>query len=191
MFDTARGSKVRLFSPVCFSRRPYFATPPYMTRMALSLVAVVLLVSPAAAQGSPPQSQFAKVKSIQVTVADKVADGCLPQPNTLKVEAELILRRSGIAVVETGDGFPHRLRIAAVGAEIKQGGTRTGGCAGGYVHELFRHEYLSDGSIGLTQAVSVLGYAIKQKSDFQEQLRKAVNENVTMFANEILKARQK
>ncbi len=64
-------------------------------------LAVLLLTTPAAAQDYD-EDQLAKVEAIHVNVLDSVSvsDGCLPQPNALRIEAELILRRSGIEVVE-------------------------------------------------------------------------------------------
>ena len=79
-------------------------------------------------------------------VLDTVRDGCLPHPNALKVEAELILRGSGIRVVEEWSKTDHRLVIAPNGYTV------LGLCVADLSLVLFRPEWLTDGTWGFVYA---------------------------------------
>jgi len=68
------------------------ATLAAMKHLLPAIAIVALLILPQAAWAQI--NQLAKVNEIHVSVTDGVKDGCLPSPNTLKVEAELVLRRS-------------------------------------------------------------------------------------------------
>ena len=64
--------------------------------------------------------QLAKVASIGVLVSDSLDNrDCVTNPDTLKTEAELILRRSGIAV--GGERFSHSLVVGIFGFQTSQG----------------------------------------------------------------------
>ena len=153
-----------------------------MKRLVPALAVLLLLTTPAAGQSEAEQIllrlQLAKVETIEVGVTDNVIDGCLPQPNALKVEAELILRRSGIKVARG-----HTLDISATGFAI------SGGCTASLRVALWRFETLADGTNGLVESSSMGSTHSGPKGGFQQQLREAVNAAVTALANEILKAR--
>ena len=148
-----------------------------MRRLLLALAVLLLLTTPAAAQFYD-ERQLAKVEAVGVIVGDYLGDGCLPQPNALKVEAELILRRSGIKVARG-----HTLDISATGFAI------SGGCTASLRVALWRFETLADGTNGLVESSSMGSTHSGPKGGFQQQLREAVNAAVTALANEILKAR--
>lgn len=150
-------------------------------RLALALFIGLIAATPASAQFfSKPQ--LAKVTEVYVFVGDDVTDGCLPQPNALKIEAELVLRRSGIKITEN-EFAGTTYSISPVGFAIK------GGCAAGLHFQLYKFDRLKDGTAGLVEASSVVNLLVGPKSGFQQQLREAVSENITALANQILKAR--
>lgn len=150
-------------------------------RFALALFIGLIAATPASAQYFS-ESQLAKVREVHVFVADDVDDGCLPHPNTLKIEAELVLRRSGIKTTEN-KYVGHTYSIVPVGFAIK------GGCAAGLSFQLYKFATLVDGTSGLVEASSNSFVMVGPKSGFQQQLREAVSENITALANQILKAR--
>jgi hypothetical protein len=162
-----------------------------MIRIAVSLVVLVLLTTLATAQGFFDADQLPKIKAVRVFDNGGVKDGCLPQPDVLKVEAELILRRSGIAVVETDDRYPHDLMIVTGGSELRRGGIPTGACTSTLSIQLFRDESLQDGSLGRVLVAEIGGSRSGPKGGFEQLLREDVNRSVSVLANEILKARQK
>ena len=131
------------------------------------------------------EDQLSKVEKIFVVVEDDVIDGCLPSPKVLKVEAELILRRSGITVTDEGSDHP------AYTLEITPNGFTPSSalnCTANIEVQLFRFEDLSDKTLALVVAEHASIF-IGPKSGFQNQLRTFVNQAVTTLANEILKAR--
>ena len=146
---------------------------------------LALLILPKAAQAQQFDSiQLAKVEMISVSIDDKVKNGCLPSPNVLKVEAELILRRSGITV--TDDGNAYKLLIGPFGDTFGDLSI----CVGNIDIILGRRERLTDETSGFVIAASLdWSTVVWPKTDFQNQLRKAVNQQVNALANEILKAR--
>ncbi len=150
-------------------------------------LAVLLLLTPAAVAQSYSTEQLTKVEVVEVTVRDNVDEGCLPQPNALKVEAELILRGAGIKVVESG-GFDFRigaiLRIRAVAFEVG-----SASCTARLDVDSWRFDELTDGTGVRIFTSEHGGLYTGSKEGFQQQLREAVNEMVTALANEILKAR--
>ena len=166
-----------------------------MVRIVVSLILLVLLATPAAGQNFSDAEQLSKVKAVRVVVIDHVRDGCLPNADALKTEAEQVLRRSGIEVVETDDGTPHQLLIAIVGGEMKRKGEKgpipLGACTAGVATNLLRDEYLKNGSVGRVQAFMIMGYTFVMKDQFQQQLRAIVNEYVSVLAKAIVTARQK
>jgi hypothetical protein len=155
-----------------------------MVRVVMFAAVLLFAASPAGAQYYDP-SQLAKVKEVHVAVDDGVEDGCLPQPNALKVEAELILRRSGIKVVPSRTQLQHNLDIFVIGYAWG------GGCIASVSLEFYRSEKLSDGRRALVLAFQRETLSSGPKDDFQQRLREVVNRNATVLANEILKARQK
>ena len=72
-----------------------------MKRVAL-IIALAAFSTSAIAEGSyQDANELRLVRAVSVYVEDLVSDGCLSNPNALKVEAELILRRSGISISES------------------------------------------------------------------------------------------
>jgi hypothetical protein len=65
-----------------------------MKQLALVL-SLVAFSTPAFAQN---MIELRNIQTVVVSVDDGVEDGCLTNPNALKVEAELILRQSGVRV---------------------------------------------------------------------------------------------
>lgn len=154
---------------------------------ALALAFGLLAVSPAGAQYYD-EEQLPNVEEVLVFVDDGVRDGCLPQPNVLKVAAELVLRRSGIKVVESKEKgrLTHGLFIGANGYAPR---AVPHFCSASLRVELRRFQYQRDETVGLVVAASFGGVYSGPKASFQQQLREVVNERVTALANEILKAR--
>lgn len=166
-----------------------------MVRIAISLIVLVLLTIPAVGQNFSDAEQLSKVKAVRVVVIDHVRDGCLPNADALKTEAEQVLRRSGIKVVETKEGTPHQLLINMVGGEMKRKGEKgpipMGACTAAVATNLLRDEYLRNGSVGRVQAFMIMGYTFVMKDQFEQQLRAIINEYVSALANAIVTARQK
>ena len=133
------------------------------------------------------EHQLARVERIHLLLEDGVKDGCLPRPDVLKTEAELILRRSGIQVEAGRDS--HTLQLTPTGFQMKTRGQPLEACAASLSVELWRFETLSDQSFGLVQASTSTYLFVGPKETFQDELRRIVNEHVSELANEILKAR--
>ena len=92
-----------------------------MKRVLPAVAILAFLILPQAAQAQYfDQDQLAKVEKIFVEVIDGVSDGCLPSPNVLKVEAELILRRSGITAADGLRGGAYQLAIVANGFALSR-----------------------------------------------------------------------
>ena len=128
------------------------------------------------------------VRAVLVVIEDDVRDGCHSNPNALKVEAELILRRSGISLSESAH---YRLSIAPFGGALKSaGGQSMGGCVATLRLELGRFAQVPEGHAALIIAYrdEVL-WTGHTKSAMREALRTSVSELVSEIANEILKAR--
>ena len=160
-----------------------------MKRLLPAAAILALLILPQVAQAQT--NQLAKVNEIHVTVNDGIKDGCLPSPNILKVEAELVLRRSGIRVSdELGDSV-HQLEITTNGKELTIGGGRapSGECVAAVSFQLGRWELLANGTAGFIQADNFLNSYYGPKGSFQNEIRVNINEMATILANEILKAR--
>ena len=132
------------------------------------------------------EDQLPYVEEVVVSVADDVRDGCLPQPTTLKTEAELILRRSGIKVLDEETPRSHKLLINPIGQLTSNGIS----CFGGQMIQIFRWEKLFNGTAGLVLSSNRTTTLVGPKSGFGQYLREDVNEAVSELANEILKARQ-
>lgn len=154
---------------------------------ALSMIVLCALGGPASAN----QDELRLVGSVFVDVDDKVVDLCLPHPKALVDTAELILRRSGIAVSESVAATTHILNFGALGWARRIDGVDTGTCDTALDISLFRYATAPEGH---TVKISAYGTTMLQsgyvKPEMQAQLRHSVAEAVTELANEILKARQ-
>jgi len=157
-----------------------------MVRDVSLFVLFVLLATPAMGQDFVAHEQLRKVKVVRVVVTDNLGNGCVPQPHVMKIEAEQILRRSGIILVETNDRSPHYLDISWLGATPSMHV-----CATGVTISLQRFELLPDKSVGNVQAYFSRHFLSDLKINFQQRLRETVGRHVNLLANEILKAREK
>ena len=157
-----------------------------MKRLLPALAILAFLILPQAAQAQVFfEQQIPKIDKIFVVYENHVEDDCLPSSSILKVEAELILRRSHIAIAEKDDGTPHVLLITVFGSAADGSW-----CLGDIDMEVFRAETLADGTVGYVVAAAMGWKPIfGRKPDFQNAFREAVNHQVTALANEILKAR--
>jgi hypothetical protein len=151
------------------------------------IVALAAFNASAFAEGAyQSEAELRLVAYVSIDIENGVDDGCLSNPNALKVEAELILRRSGISVVALDQlGPQYLLQINAFGYEIEQ----TGSCDVALNVELWRFEQAPEGHI--TLIVAWMNSKIitgGTKAGMQESLRAQVSELVSDLANEILKA---
>lgn len=157
------------------------------TALIVAFLAIsVLPVSDARARNFLDAARLAKVVAINVIVEDLVKDGCLPRPDALKSEAELILRRSGIQVLDDAQRDRETLVLSPLG-NVLSGGSDI--CVVTLEVNLVRYEYLSDESSGLVMRFASTGLNWGPKAGSQERLRTVVNKIVTDLTNEILKAR--
>ena len=152
---------------------------------AAAILALLILAQPAQAQ-TYSSVQLGKVEKIHVGVRDGVIGDCLPSPNVLKVEAELILRRSGITVTDSAS-FPAYMLDIRVNGDALTGNIL--GCMGGITVDLSRFELLGDQTSGLVMVAQDGSIFRGPKAGFPEQLRTFVYTATTALANEILKAR--
>ena len=157
------------------------------------VIALVAFSTPAFAEGSnQSEAELRLVRSVLVyIIEDQVTDGCLSNPNALKVEAELILRRSGISVTATDlDPHHYQLEILPVGWERKlEGGQSLGSCSVKMHLEMWRFAKVPEGHEALITAYEADVILIGNKAGMQERLRTEVSETVSDLASEILKAR--
>ena len=189
--------------------------------MRLSTLVVVLFLFPTAGVGGQAShsAQLAKVRSVIVST-DRSGDSvCLPTSAQLKAEAELVLRRAGLRVVDEGQNYTvldvlqwtlaaaESADISATEAgrrnrdlylnrphrfEVSLVGLATGGrCAASYGFHLWRLELLA----GNDPRDFVLAPAYQQRGlltgpDMPRRLREETNAAATNLANEILKARE-
>ena len=164
-----------------------------MKHLAL-VIALAAFSTSAFAEGTSSQNadELRLVRSISVYIEDHVRDGCLSNPNALKVEAELILRRSEISIAEHDPpGQRYQLVIAPYGGGSKtEGGQGLGHCLVALRVELWRWARVPEGHAALVIAYRksflLTGYT---KSRMQGELRTTVSEIISDLANEILKAR--
>ena len=71
-----------------------------MKHLALIIALAVFSTSAFAEGAYQNAAELRLVRNIFVVMDDQVEEGCLANPYALKVEAELILRRSGISITE-------------------------------------------------------------------------------------------
>ena len=163
-----------------------------MKHLAL-IVALVALSTSAFAQGQfadPPELRL--VRGINVWVSDDVEDGCLRNPNSLEVEAELILRRSNISILKPTQmmtGF--NLIISLLGYEITYGEGPSGICVVSMDIVLYRFASVPEGHSVMAHSFSRGSLFTGAKSAMQDRLRSYVSEHVSDLANRILKAQGK
>ena len=152
------------------------------------VVALAAFSTSAFAKGSyQDENELRLVRAVLVVIEDGVKDGCLSNPNALKVEAELILRRSGISLSKSDPYYS--LVIRPYGWEIKSEGGQPIGCVVVLDINLWRSTRVPEGHAALITAYRKNGLISGSKSWIQENLRTSVSEIVSDLANEILKAR--
>jgi hypothetical protein len=134
------------------------------------------------------------IQSVTVEMNDDTSDGCLQQPETLKTEAELIFRRSGITV----NGEPtyaqgeYYLFLSAFGHEAHSVSNQSLGCVVTLGIELYRLARVPEGYTAYIEAYMARfiffgGHGI----EMENKLRIGTNQGVTDLANEVLKVRGK
>ena len=120
--------------------------------------------------------QLSKVDGVRVLVRADVRDGCLNNPDALKTEAELALRRSGIKFVDYDAS--HSLHMNVMGYET------TDGCVATIAMRVYRYEWLADLTFGSVVAWYKLSILSGPKASFAQQLSERVDEMVTALGNE-------
>ena len=150
------------------------------------VIALAAFSTSAFAEGSYQSAdELRLVRAVSVEIRDSVTDGCLSNPNALKVEAELILRRSNVLVSE--EVLDYQLDINATGWEI--GRPPTGACVVMLQVALWRFAKVPEGHSALILTYDK-GFLLLDdtKTATQDRLRTLVSEFVSDLANEILKA---
>ena len=162
-----------------------------MKHLVLVIALAAFSTSASAEGGYQSEAELRLVRSVLVyVIEDQVTDGCLSNPNALKVEAELILRRSGISVTASDlDPRHYQLEIMPVGWERKlEGGQSLGSCSVAMHLEMWRFAKIPEGHEALTTAYETGVLLIGNKDGMQERLRTQISEFVSDLANENLKA---
>jgi hypothetical protein len=153
-----------------------------------AILALTLFSTSAFAEGyfqSPNELNL--VRKVFVSIDDQVTDGCLPNPGALKVEAELIFRRSGITVLDEPEFAPpndYALDLFALGWAHGQQ------CMAMLTLALYRWMRMESGKYyarvhAYDDSILLSG----PKHGMQDQLRAQVSTAISDLANEILKAR--
>ena len=153
---------------------------------------ITAVVAPPTSAGSYQDSaELHMVHFIHVAVENGVRDGCLASPATLKADAELILRRSGIEIHATDFAWLGPiLALVADGWEVTSGGMRPGHCVASLYVELRSKVRVPEGR--LARVIAYKGTQllfVHQKHEMQAALREGVSAEVAILANEILKWR--
>jgi hypothetical protein len=158
-----------------------------MKHLAL-VIALAALSTSAFAEGAyQNEAELRLVQNVSVKILDEVKDGCLSNPNALKVEAELILRRSGVRV--DGANVMSVLLISVIGWEMRTANQRLGKCVVHTNVDLYRLTQAPEGHETLAAAYrQYVPLAGATKLETQEETRASVSEVVSDLANEILKA---
>jgi hypothetical protein len=156
-----------------------------MKHLVLVIAVVAFSTSASAEDAYQDFFELRLVRDIYVFLEDGVSDGCLSNPNALKVEAELVLRRSGIVLSNPTETEHHGLEIRPLGYELG-----TGACVVRLDVSLRRTSRAPEGHPVIIDAYKN-GELLSSdtKPGMQEGLRAAVSEIVSDLANEILKAR--
>ena len=150
------------------------------------VVALAAFSTSAFAEGAfQVEDELRLVQGVLVSVGGE-EEGCLPNLNALKVEAELILRRSGISLSKSDPYYS--LVIGPYGWEIKGEGGQPLGCVVVLDVNLWLSTRVPEGHAALITAYMRNGLISGSKSWIQENLRTEVSEIVSDLANEILKA---
>jgi hypothetical protein len=161
-----------------------------MKHLALIVALAAFSTSAFAEGGYQDGNELRLVRSVMVSVWDEVKDGCLSNPNALKVEAELILRRSDVGVSE--EPLDYRLGITTSGWEIISSRQPTGTCMAMVEVSLWRYAKVPEGHWAFVTAYTTTYLMLgSTKASTQETFHARVSEYVSDLANEILKAQGK
>jgi len=164
-----------------------------MMRLLPAVAFLALLILPQAVWGQHyDRAQLAKVKEISVSVLNDLKDGCVPSPDVLKIEAEQILKHSGINVTERTkiEDTPHVLFILLYEPNPYTTPNSKYFCFGSIVITLV----LADKGPNRTGEFVEIAQDDRRLAvlqiDSQDQALVSVNVMVTKIANLILKARE-
>lgn len=144
---------------------------------------------PAAASSFTVEPELARVQSLTVSVQDNVRDGCLPDPDALKTEAELVLRQSDLKVLDESDAAAdpeskYSVFLTALGYKTPQGL-----CIVSFSAEVWRFSFLKEGHGAPVVAFQWGTLLSGPTGDMQSRLREQAHIAASEIANEILKAR--
>jgi hypothetical protein len=160
--------------------------------LALAAVAaccVPMLTGPAAADGAYQDAgELRLVRQIEVSVDAEPNGNCLSQPASLKADAELVLRRSKIVVVNKGSSEKgsYLLTLIVDGFEISEQQPEM--CVITIEIQLTRFALMPEGHYSAVLAYVGGGQMFWEKADVMDRLRSRVSNVATDLANEILKA---
>ena len=154
-----------------------------------AFMAVLGCIGRAEAKGAYQNDNELKlVKTIGISVINDVTGNCLSNPHSLQTEAELIFRRSRIAVKDySGTPGAFFVSIEVHGSELDQ--SLGASCAISLRVELARFAPMPEGHLALVTGYFNGADVVWAKSELQERVRSRVSEIATDLANEILKAR--
>jgi len=166
-----------------------------MWRRLLLAVLLALLGTglPSIGHAASSLDELKHVRAIFVTVDDNVRNGCLPNPRSLKTEAELVLRTAKISIV---DKMPDKMENSGVfelAIKVLGGLITTSGniCMIASDFQLWSIVTAqSDGRAVFIEAFTSNNIMSRFKYATQTGVREAVNETVSDLANTILKKRR-
>jgi hypothetical protein len=164
----------------------------YLALGLLLVGAAVPLTAPLPATAKEYHQDYEELKlvlSVAVRVVLDLTDDCPTDPQALKSEAEHILRRAGIAIVDKGVGTEGNFQLGILAQSWRY---LTDQCIDRLDVELSR-QFGAPPDGRRTIAVAYYRRTIlvqTNKSGMQAALRSAVSEIVTDMVNKILKARR-
>lgn len=173
-----------------------------MKKMLITGLAAIAMLTAVTSSGSAESFnpiQLAKVVAVEVEVEAEVEGGwvnlfgllgdfpadCLDDPDALKTEAELVLRRAGIQVVEAGPGR-HTLLITVSGSG---GGWLARSCSASVGLMFYKFDLLAEPPILEVGAHTGQVRWVGPKISLPQRLSWQVNQITSQLVNEILKAR--
>ncbi len=156
-----------------------------MVRLLTAAIVALVSLPPAATAQVYDRQQLAKVEAVHIVVHNQAEDGCLPSPDVLKVEAETLLRQSGVVVRDAVTGGAYLLEILPTAGSVAN---FPDSCFGNVQIKLTRGEMLADRTVGFVISAHDGRVGLAPKSTFQDRFRSAVNLMVTALVKEIHKA---
>ena len=135
-----------------------------MRSLTATLIAIGLCFAATGASADYFDSdQLAKIEAVEVQVEASIDDVCLGNSDVLKNEAELVLRRSGIKVVEDNASHYVTIHVSGIGKFA---------CAAVLGLKVCDFQTQTDGLIGLVLAVDSGGFRLGAMPDFPQQLQR-------------------